>query len=62
MTGPRTPVTPGARRANASTAGTPVLLGPVLGLLVHPAFRLLAAGTAAGPVLVLCAVTAPRGR
>ncbi|CAM5314485.1 Transporter OS=Streptomyces pilosus OX=28893 GN=GCM10010280_10660 PE=4 SV=1 [Streptomyces pilosus] len=37
------------------TAGTLVLLGLVLGLLVHPAFQLLAAGIAAG--LVFSALT-----
>ncbi len=37
------------------TAGTVVLLGLALGLLVHPAFRLIAAGIAAG--LVFSAVT-----
>lgn len=37
------------------TAGTLVLLGLVLGLLLHPAFQLLAAGVAAG--LVLSALT-----
>ncbi|WP_432085834.1 rhodanese-like domain-containing protein [Streptomyces sp. bgisy095] len=37
------------------TAGSVVLLGLLLGLLVHPAFQLLSAGIAAG--LVLSAVT-----
>ncbi|MER6675215.1 rhodanese-like domain-containing protein [Streptomyces sp. NPDC000983] len=37
------------------TAGTVVLLGLVLGLLVHPAFQLLSAGIAAG--LVFSALT-----
>ncbi len=37
------------------TAGTVVLLGLALGLLVHPAFQLIAAGIAAG--LVFSAVT-----
>ncbi|TQJ57560.1 DUF2892 family protein [Streptomyces sp. SLBN-115] len=37
------------------TAGVVVLLGLVLGLLVHPAFQVLSAGIAGG--LVFCAVT-----
>ncbi|WP_163014070.1 YgaP-like transmembrane domain, partial [Streptomyces sp. S1] len=37
------------------TAGTVVLLGLLLGVLVHPAFQILSAGIAAG--LVLSALT-----
>jgi rhodanese-related sulfurtransferase len=45
----------GMERQVRFTAGTLVLLGLVLGLLVHPAFQLLAAGIAGG--LVFSALT-----
>ncbi|MBL3668938.1 rhodanese-like domain-containing protein [Streptomyces sp. M2CJ-2] len=45
----------GMERQVRFTAGTVVLLGLLLGLLVHPAFQLLSAGIAAG--LVFSAVT-----
>ncbi|MEW5660261.1 rhodanese-like domain-containing protein [Streptomyces cinereoruber] len=45
----------GMERQVRLTAGTVVLLGLLLGVLVHPAFQLLSAGIAAG--LVLSAVT-----
>ncbi|MEU3190623.1 rhodanese-like domain-containing protein [Streptomyces sp. NPDC006992] len=45
----------GMERQVRFTAGTVVLLGLLLGLLVHPAFRLLSAGIAAG--LVFSALT-----
>ncbi|MDF4252956.1 rhodanese-like domain-containing protein [Streptomyces sp. WMMB303] len=45
----------GMERQVRFTAGTAVLLGLLLGLLVHPAFQLLSAGIAAG--LVFSALT-----
>ncbi|ANJ06199.1 rhodanese-like domain-containing protein [Streptomyces parvulus] len=45
----------GMERQVRFTAGTLVLLGLILGLLVHPAFQLLSAGIAAG--LVFSALT-----
>ncbi|MDF6045393.1 rhodanese-like domain-containing protein [Streptomyces sp. JH14] len=45
----------GMERQVRFTAGTVVLLGLLLGLLVHPAFQILSAGIAAG--LVFSAVT-----
>ncbi|MET7581690.1 rhodanese-like domain-containing protein [Streptomyces microflavus] len=50
-----TPATWGMERQVRLTAGAVVLLGLLLGLLIHPAFQILSAGIAAG--LVFSALT-----